>query len=174
MDKGQVFTLDTFIAIGLFIIVLITIAWSWDITTERIKLNDERTDMEVIAKYAIASLLETPGMPSDWHDNDDAWFASKSIGSLGLSSTKPSILNRGKVERLQQLNSTYYQEIKKYLGIRKYDFCLSIYTHDGTSFPKTPAYSIGIDSSDNEQAVIVNRYASLNNQWTKATLKVWK
>lgn len=178
MDRAQVFSLDVMFAIGVFALILMSIAWSWSFVTEKISQDNIMTDMQINSKNAISVLLETPGRPTNWDntaENDLFDNDVKNVDSLGLSVSYPSVLHKNKVARLDYLNNSYYENIRDVLGLSKYEFHLNFYVYDGSTYPSTPNYEIGNgSSSQSKYAFVINRYAVIDNNWTKVVFKLWQ
>ena len=167
------FTLDSMFAIGIFVVILVGVAWSWNLVTERIRIDNLRIDMELSAKNAMSVLLENQGKPGNWHNKTS--FTDTSVEAIGVSVSYPNIIHREKVSRLEVLNNTKYDVIQKILGIQKYDFVLNFYVYNGSSYPIKSDFEIGNASlSDTSNVVVVNRYGLIDSNWTLVRLKVWE
>jgi hypothetical protein len=169
LSKAQLFTADTFIALSIFIVILISMAWSWNTVTERIAQQNTRIGMEIFAKNAMSLLVETLGSPTDWPAEQDI----NNIVSLGLANAYPSALASSKLLRLQELNSNY-TDVKRLLGLQGYGFHLQVYVYNGTAYPETPSYDIGNASSGAGNVAILSRNALLDDEWAMLRLEVWK
>jgi hypothetical protein len=184
LNKGQAYSLDMIMAIGIFVIVLIGVGWSWDFVIDKTRDDGETKDMEIVAKNSISMLLETGGIPADWYLKDEDWFDENSdnvydsddqFESVGLSVSYPSILHEDKVEKLDIMSDEHYGLLRKVLGLRRYQFHIGFYVYDGSTYPNTPNYQAG-NSSVNlaEKVVVITRYGVINNNWTRVNYKVWK
>lgn len=150
--KAQIFSVDLIVALITFIIIMIGIAWVWESSREKINLNEQENDMNLISIFALSSLIETPGNPSDWELIDDADFDENNIGSLGFAqdSISPWNLNYDKILKLYDLREVEYETMKKILGMRGagYEFNIKLEKDTGFHIPgflggKDIAYSYG-------------------------------
>lgn len=153
--KAQIFSIDLIIALITFIIIMVGIAWVWESSREKINLNEQENDMNLISIFALSSLIETPGNPPNWDEFDDADFDENNVASLGFAynSLSPWMLDEDKMLRLHELdelNSTQYETMKKILGLRgaSYEFNIRIEKDTGFHIPgflagKKIAYSYG-------------------------------
>jgi hypothetical protein len=174
LNRGQLFSLDAVIAVGIFTIILISITWSWDLVTEKISIDNKQEEIAILSKNALSTLLITSGNPLNWNMESNDWFNSSNMHDLGVSFA-PSIIQDGKISKLEEVNDTKYGDMKKLLGLRKYDFHLSFYIYDGDNYALQPEFEVGRNLPGNETFVhVINRYGLINNNWSKVKLKVWK
>ena len=168
MDRAQIFSLDIFIAVGIFILIILSTMTVWEYSREKISVNEMRNDMEIIARNSLSVLVETRGNPSNW---SSYVFNESNINSLGLADGF-LVLNQTKISSLVLGN---YQAAKRILGILgpNYEFRLNLAVWNGNAYADT--YSIGlIPNSSASEVVRVERFALLNGTWAKVTMKLWK
>ena len=168
MAKAQAFSVDIFIAVGIFIFILLSAALIWNYSREKIAIEETRNDMEIIARNALAVLIETKGNPKNWTSYT---FNQTNILSLGLSDSFLA-LDQTKISSLSSAN---YSTVKTILGIlgSNYEFRLNIDTWNGTTYISN--YTIGLSPNATASEVVkVQRFVLLNNNWAKAALKLWK
>ncbi|MGM5485485.1 MAG: hypothetical protein ACQEP1_06470, partial [Nanobdellota archaeon] len=60
-SKGQLFSSDLVLAVLIFIIIIISSAWIWDTTKERIYLTESRNEMEFLSGNTVSVLVNTVG-----------------------------------------------------------------------------------------------------------------
>jgi len=168
LDKAQIFSLDAVIAIGMFILILLSTALIWNYSREKIAIEETRNDMEIIARNALSVLIETTGKPSNWTDYT---FNPTNIYSLGIAD-EFLVLSQTKINSLSLAD---YSTTKTILGILgpNYEFRLNIDVWNGTAYASN--YTIGLlpDSTASE-VVNIERFALLDNIWAKANIKLWK
>jgi hypothetical protein len=195
MKKGQIFSLDLVIAMLAFTVILIASIWLWEYALEKIRSTDERNDLEVISKAALAALVETPGSPSNWTNFSESSFNTSNVlflgitksysisnkdvkgkgKSAGLSNSSYLVLDTAKVVRLTQLNMTKYETMKTLLGILgpNYQFELIISIWNESQYK--PSYLIGKNPGNVKANIIKSeRLALIDGIWAKVTLKIWR
>ena len=168
MNKAQIFSLDAVIAIGIFILILLSAALVWNYSREKISIEETRNDMEIIARNSLAVLIETKGNPTNWTDYD---FNQTDIYSLGLAD-EFLLLNSTKIN---SLSSADYSTAKTILGIlgSNYEFRLNIDTWNGASYISN--YTIGTAPNATASEVVnIERFVLLDDLWAKTTMKLWK
>ena len=195
MTKAQMFSLDAVIAASVFMVIIITSAWAWTYTQEKIDLTEKRNDLEIISKNALACLVETPGYPANWTNISESDFNETNILSLGLarsfsingvdldekrksaglSINNYLVLDKNKITKLVELNSQKYSTYKRILGILgpDYEFQLTIKVWDGSSYNTN--HEIGLAPTYTASNILrADRFALLNGNWTNVVLNVWQ
>ncbi|MBW2984327.1 hypothetical protein KY361_04385 [Candidatus Woesearchaeota archaeon] len=168
MDKAQIFSLDVVIAIGIFILILLSAGLIWNYSREKIAIEETRNDMEIIARNALSVLIETKGNPNNWTSYA---FNESNIKSLGLADEFLEVDST----KISSLSSADYSTAKTILGILgpNYEFGLDIDIWNGTDY--TANYTIGLPPNATASEVVkAERFVLLDNSWTKATMKLWK
>lgn len=171
--KSQIFSVDMIISLGIFVIILIASAWAWDSARERIYLNEQRNDLEMVARNAASSLLETNGNPSDWYNMAD--FNENTASSIGLAKNIPFFLDMKKVLKLQDLCSLNCTAVKNILGIKGpgYELFINITGYSNGAFGQS--YEIGLKpDSSAEDTVVIERTAADDVQWSKVVVIIWR
>lgn len=190
--KAQIFSLDIFIALGIFIFIMLSVTLVWIVTKDRFTTQESKNDMHMIAQQAIATLVETPGRPSDWYLKPNSTFprtppvpndyfnnayGEKNISSLGLTKTIPNILERDKIRKLIEINKTNYTFLKQALGIQgpAYEFYMEFDEFNGTAYTKR--YELGLNKTISNilvQDVIIQQRMALIDNWTIVRLELWR
>ncbi len=168
MAKAQIFSLDIVIAIGIFILILLSTALIWQYSMEKISIEETRNDMEIIARNVLSVLIETKGTPTNWTDYT---FNQTNIQSLGLAD-EFLILNQTKINSLL---SADYSTAKTILGIlgSNYEFILNMDIWNNSVYVAN--YTIGLSPNATASEIVkVERFVLLDSLWTKATIKLWK
>ncbi len=162
------FSLDSFIAIGIFIFIILLSAILWDYGREKISVEETRNDMGRIARNALSALAETKGNPANWTEYD---LDGSTITSLGLASEFLVI----DTQKINSLSLADYADAKKMLGVLGpgYEFTLKLYSWNGSEY--LSEYSAGIEpDAASYEVVKTERAVLLNDSWARATLKLWK
>jgi hypothetical protein len=160
--------LDTIIASGIFIIILLSAAALWDYAGESIRIEETRNDMEMIARNALSVLIETEGQPSDWTAQP---FNQADIQSLGLADSFLE-LDPMKISALYSANYTMAKTLLGIIGL-DYEFGLDIRLWNGTSY--STGYMVGLLPNVTASEVVrEERFSLVNNTWAKATILLWK
>lgn len=174
--KAQLFSLDAVVAIGIFIIIMVSAMWIWDYSREKVYLTELREDLELAARTALSSLVETPGNPASWHNDQDS-FNTTEVNSLGLSRGRPWVLLDDKVQSLQDWYPSDNQTCKELLGIQGYGYHLQMWKYNG-GFPEDPDYEAGSSPTGTYNVVRVQRLALLSEgastSWLKIVLELWE
>ena len=198
MTKAQIFSLDALIAVGVFVIIITSIGWTWIVTKDRYNTIEARNDIEMPAENVLSSLLETPENPITWHlelnrtgtpappaDDDSeciptgdyncAAYGEKNISSLGLAKT-PNFLDIEKIKKLREINETNYSLIKQFLGIRGpgYEWYIAFYQFNGTAMINRNNITIGRLPNKTVGDVIVKQRMALIENWTLVRMEVWR
>lgn len=133
------FSADIVIALMIFIFILMSIAWVWDFSTEKIRLDERRNNMNLISMQSLTSLIQTRGEPADWHFLPEEEFNASNVASLGLVGTTLSAweLDEYKIKKLYEYNQTKYETVKEMLGLRGsgYDFSIKLSKVGGFILP---------------------------------------
>ena len=193
--RGQIFSTDLIIAMLIFIIVIFLIFQILDYSNKKIILEESFNDINIIAGNVISSLIETEGNPSNWSLLNANDFNENNVFSLGLAKSlnlnnqdslikgkSMSLNNNGyitldknKINRLDSLNNTRYNEIKNILGIKGsgYEFLLTVKNWNGNSYDTVK--DIGkIPDGDTDIIVKKTRMGLIDNNITLIELKIWK
>ena len=193
--KAQIFSADLAIAIIAFLFIIVAFIYLGNHLEKQIQLKEESNDLIRISHYLAATLVETPGDPSNWSDYDSSDFNTSNINSLGLaasssvnnldisekgSSTALSnenylVLDSEKVMYFANLNTTHYETYKEMLGVigPGYEFQVIIKTWNGTNYQQL--YQIGEAPQASAPFVTrTDRFALMDNNWTQLTFQVWK
>jgi len=156
--KGQVFSTDVIIAFIIFAFIIISLFGTWNYAYQKVDDTSKRNDLEIVSRQFMTSLMEKPGQPSNWHIN------SSETKSIGLISKQPNQISADKLEALN------YTKLKQTSFKEKYDFLLEVYSYP---FNETPDYSIGLEPTNTNEIVVVNRIGLINNQYSKFIFKGW-
>lgn len=171
--KGQMFSADMLFAIVIFVMILVGVIWLGDFVNEKIQYSENRKNMAIMASYAISSIVETPGSPSNWENLTDEEFNETNVLSLGLADPQkgPWQLDTSKLERLKEIYPSKYDTLKNLMGLRgaDYEFKLVISAVGNSSV------SIGLEPELNSTNIIVaQRKAIINSSTANITLFFWE
>ncbi len=154
MSKGQISTLDLVMAAFVFILIFLTVMWSWNDTGLRIDRFEDRRGIYQKGLDVGEALVKTSGEPANWHSLNVA--NSSTVNSLGLAS-QDNVLDQAKIDRFGGME---YEEVRGILGLSREDFNLTIYNSTGGL--GDALHSFG-QPSLNLTKVRVSRYASLGD-----------
>ena len=171
-NKSQVFSTDLIVAVIVFIFILITSAWFWDATKEKMTLTEQRNDLELIAHNAASVLINTVGDPPNWHNIE---FNDSSVYSIGIGKNRPWFIDLDKAKRL---NETDYNLTKRILGIRgpNYEFFLNVSMFNKTSQEFEDVSIAGIFPNESSAFVInIERtmLSDIDDSWVNFKMLVW-
>jgi len=127
-QRGQFFSPDIMVAVGVFILAL---AFFWNASSSiysQTELLDLRKAADEGVHMALNNLVLSAGEPTNWASKD---FAD--INAFGLAST-PNVLDRQKtIWMINNLNSdSNYLQVKEKLGVGGFDFSLVLLDSSGS------------------------------------------
>lgn len=160
--KAQIFSWDVLISVGLFVFILVASLSVWDSYREKTLSIDTRAEMQMFADNAMNTLILMPGNPGNWHLIDDF-----NVSSFGLVGESDYLLDVDKITKIQELNNTYYNEVKSMIGIREYEMHLEFILEEET-------YSFGIERPFNsKEVVVIERLCVIENEIATIRMEVW-
>lgn len=182
-QKAQIFSLDILLAILIFIGTLLMIVNLWNFGIEKNILNEERNELEQIARNAASLLLVTEGNPGDWVSSADSIGLGLPLSQNQANSSYKSrpvalglrgswVLDASKIIRFQTMN---YTDSKNYLGLLSTNehYYLTIFKWNGAEY--TQVYAIGSYPDDNTTLIVnVERLGILDRSWARLNLKIWQ
>lgn len=119
--KGQFFSPDLIIAIGIFIFSLVLFWTASNVIFEQVDLFNSRIESDGIAHALLNSLVLSAGQPENWEN-----YALSDVNSFGLVHSN-NVLDANKVGTLiNLLNSNDYESVKYKLGAGKYSLQLNV------------------------------------------------
>ena len=125
-NKGQFFSPDLIIAIGVFIFALILFFSASNAVFYQTDLVNERKDSDETAHATLNALLLSSGQPKDW---ESASFSD--INVYGLVTKNNFIEEKKLVALMSDLNSSDYVNAKIKLGFGPYDIYLRLLDSSG-------------------------------------------
>lgn len=190
--KGQIFSLDLIFSFLIFIAILLSIAFAWDIVSQRIHDFEQREDLETISIRSFSSLILTPGYPFNWteiYDTDPDRVRSIGLsGNLSFSGASlnyhslPSDLGSGvfeidesKYEKFESISQSNYSHTKTLLGVLgpNYNYFFEILRWNGISYDYVT--SSGRNYSRNASEVVVTEaFVVYNDSTSKVRYSIWK
>ncbi len=175
-NKAQFFSTDLIIAVIIFTLLFVTIIWLWEYTQQKITLHEKKAEIEMPARIALSSLLQTSGIPSNWSNYSLTDFSSDNIYSIGLSQeNNPWNLDSRKISKLSSLNITKYLEIKKILGLSNPNFEFYIQFSKWNGSAHNLYSSSGISVWTNSTFVTsIDRYALIDGEKSHISMKLWE
>jgi|GEM_PF-1709892 len=132
---GQVFTWDMIFGMGIFIGILVLIAYMWDSAVSEIHDAELIYEMGWIATTVGEQLVRTTGSPQDWSgSNVRVYGLADSKDILGFDSSVGRIIDLDKLLYLVDESYMNYSVVRAVLlGTSKYDFYIEVSCKDGTS-----------------------------------------
>lgn len=120
-NKGQFFSPDLIIAMGVFIFALILFFSASNAVFYQTDLVGERKDSDETAHAALNALLLSPGQPRDWER-----LSFSDVNVYGLTNSNNFIEEEKLTALLSDLNSSDYVSAKIKLGFGPYDIYLRL------------------------------------------------
>ncbi len=125
-NKGQFFSPDLVIAIGVFVFSLALFWIASNAIFDQIELFNSRIEADEISHSLLNSLVLFSGQPISWEN-----YSLNDINSFGLVHEN-NILDSNKVVRLiNLLNSSDYASVKQKLGVGKYALKVNVLDSKG-------------------------------------------
>ncbi len=156
-NRAQVMMTDLFIALSIFLILMIAIFSFMMVYERRVNSNMAYEDMRAKAMQIANFLVKSPGVPADWEYN------STSPQAIGLAPV-PLILSNDKVANFTRMD---YDKIRKTFNIRHYDFSFMLFDLDSNLLASKG------NESENE-SVSISRYVRFNNTNSIMLFKVFR
>lgn len=154
--KSQTVSIDLFMAVFVFIILLILIISSWNIYQVKIVERMAYEDIMVNAFQIADLLVKSRGYPLEWN--------STNVEVIGLAASDRIISS----EKLNSFFNISYSSSKELLNIERYDFYFQVKHINGTA-----ADSYGLESNGT-YSVSAKRYVLYENEKAIIDFKLWK
>jgi hypothetical protein len=143
--RGQGFSTDLLIAMGIFLIVLVASLTAY---SQIIRTSDERAEhayLQKITQGASQILFTTAGGPSNWETLSTANFIRENVQYLGLTTGTRGQIQSDKLQAFVDQNASRYEVIRAILGLDGFDYYFKGYRYDGVlnGFEVTPSYVSG-------------------------------
>lgn len=118
-SKGQFFSIDFVLALALFSLVVLSVAFAWE--DARAQALDLQAHANIYSKAEAVSdsLVRSKGFPENWN--------ATSVQSIGLAS-EARVLNESKAEEMMGLS---YSTAKSKLAVWEYDFYFNLTDSSG-------------------------------------------
>lgn len=156
--KGMSMVLDLFIALTIFILVLITIMLLFNFYSNRLQEQVFREDFRDKASM-LAEILLSEGDPVNWE--------STNVEVIGLTNANGQI-SQSKWDELELVG---YDQAKSKFGLAAEDFVIRIGVIEG-EFIGT--YGLADADLVDKEVVAFNRITSYENQAARLEVKVWR
>jgi len=148
--KSQIVSADLFMAVSVFVILITTIIFSWNLYYTRLNERIAYNDMMVNAFQVSDLLVKSKGKPPGWN--------STNVGIVGLAEYDRNISTR----KVNSFTNISYDELKELFNTERYEFYFQIKHLNGTamnSYGKefNGTYSINIRRHvihENEKAIM--------------------
>ncbi len=160
MRKGQVESVDLFIAVGGFLLLSASLLYFWNIYNIRLNEEIENEKMQLNAFHITDLITKTPGLPSSWEKEPE------DVEVIGLAASDRVISS----EKVDAFISLDYNSTKDLFNINAYDYTLRIKDLGGTTLKEA-----GINqSSQDVKKFMVFRYVMYNDQKALLEFAIWK
>ena len=164
--QGQIFSIDLLISGAILIIILVSVIFFWNYSQRKMTLQEQRFDLYALGEKALSQLLLTPGQPYNWESFSSNQDFLDKVQALGLA-PEPLVISSEKLNRFTALD---YNQSKILLGLigPGYEYSLSIYSWNGTSF--NPESHFGQLQGEIPEISKISRLALLDEQIVKVEL----
>ncbi|MDI6798678.1 MAG: hypothetical protein QMD12_01620 [Candidatus Aenigmarchaeota archaeon] len=155
--RGQIFSIDLFIAIAVFIVVFWFYILTWERLTLSLKEVQAMKGFEALALSISDSLVRFPGAPERWEEN------VSNVSAIGLAYAH--VFDKNKIRNFTSLD---YNRTKKLIGLDGYEFYFKVYYLNRSVF----AYH-GNAPVNFKQAVSTKRFGLLEGEAVVMELTIW-
>lgn len=164
MRKAQVAVIDLFIALSIFILLIMIIVYLWNDYNTRINEDVEYERMQLAAYQITNQLIKTQGIPRAW-EKDPLNF--EEIGLVTIDRN----LSAEKVDTFVTLSRTnnQYNLIKQSFNLEGYGYNFNI-----TTLSNEDIKSSGGTPKGTEEVIGIERYVMYNGEKTSFKFKIWK
>ena len=157
-SKAQIAVTDLFIAVFIFMILIIFIVIYLDTYDKRLDESIKYQELETIGFQITDMLVKSRGIPPDWESNISN---ADAIGLAGYD----RILSYNRVNAFFDSN---YTELKEKFNIERCNFYIVLTAINGTAIK-----DIG-EPSDGDYSVDINRYVLYQNETTILKFTIWE
>jgi hypothetical protein len=161
--KGAILTVDFFISLVIFTIIMLSIIWLWGKVRTDIKEYSVRADKREKALRLSEILVANRGKPPYWHLLD---ISSDEVSVIGLSGKHNHLMR----EKLEALASSTYSDVKEIMGLGREDFNLTVIKN--WSGVQEVEYSIGRTNENASDQLVIRRLALLDNERVEVVLRL--
>ena len=158
MRKAQVASIDLFIAITVFLILLASTIYTWNLYNTRFNENLEYEKMQLIAFQITDLLVKNPGYPTGWEESPN------SVSVIGLAQDD-RVLSQDKINAFVNLD---YNLSKERFNMELYDYKFRV-----KSLSNNVLYQSG-QNFDGDTAIVIERYALLDDEATIMEFTIWE
>jgi len=155
--RGQLFSTDYIIAVGVFVLMFAACIYTWDSVVYKSQQDLALSRMSYAASRMSLTLLRTPGMPADWEDDPG------SAQTLGLA-VSDRVVSSGKLRALELMD---YEDLKDYLGIGGFEVYINVTYVNGTQAGEAGS------APASDEAVSDRRIAVLAGEPVLVDFMVW-
>ena len=154
--KAQIAITDLFLALIIFIFLMIAFSLFWTMYLTRFNDNLQRQELELLTYHISDLLVKTPGYPDTWEQDPNTTRV------LGLAQ-QDRILSQEKISAYANLT---YNQTKTIFNIERYNYYLLI-QRNGTALYET-------NTTPSGSSVTVRRATTYGNQPTIVQFTLWQ
>ena len=162
-EKGQIFTTDFIFASAIFLTILIAAMTFGNTISNQLDLKEKSMARDEAGFHAANSLLSSVGEPKNWQNQNIA-----DINAIGLVNGQ-NIIDNSKLQKLIDLNSTNYQDVKDLLGLAKYELHISIQDLNGSIYRE-----FGLAPGNENEVSAIRRIALWEKKEVIVKTQVWE
>jgi len=154
--KSQIVSTDLFMAASVFVILLTTIIFSWNLYYTRLNEKIAYNDIMVNAFQISDLLVKSKGKPSIWN--------STNVEIVGLAEYDRNI----STQKVNSFNNMSYNELKELFNAERYEFYFQIKHLNGTAMD-----SHGMEFNGT-YSINIRRYVMYENEKAIIDFRLWK
>ncbi len=158
MHKGQIASIDLFIAVTIFLILLGVVLNAWNLYNIRLQGNIEYEKMQLKAFYVSDMLVKSSGYPSAWEED------ISSAEAIGLALSDRDLSQ----QKLSAFLAMGYNTSKQMLKISPYEYSFRLRQLSNNLTLGSGMVFAG------ELAVTAERYVTYNDEKAIMQLTIWE
>ena len=158
MRKGQIATIDLFIALVVFFILIITVIQIWSLYNHRLGEDMDDETLQLLGFQISDFLVKSPGFPTAWEEN------VSSLEVIGLASSD-RILSQEKINAFITLD---YSLLKEKFNIEPFEYKFRIKDMTNNVINESGLNFTG------DKSVVTERYVMVKNEKRVMEFTLWK
>lgn len=158
MRKAQAVITDLFIALAIFVMLIVIIVYLWNDYSTRLSEDVEYERIQLIAYQITNQLIKTQGVPKAWEKNPS------SFSEIGLATSDRKL----SAEKVDSFVNLPYDTVRDALNLEGYGYSFKIKTLSNKALKSSGG------TPEETETVGLERYVIYNNEKSILEFKIWK